>query len=124
MLGDRHAASRDGQGGHGGDVDAVQLVAAGAHHVDGLGTDGKRRRGSDHGVNESGHLVECFALGRDRREEARDEDSVHSTLEDLYQRGARFVAFERRSTHEGVENVERERTHGDVTQVASDIATR
>ena len=47
VLGDPHAAARDGERRHGRDVHRVQLVAAGADDVDRLGTDsegGRRRR--------------------------------------------------------------------------------
>ena len=57
-----------------------------------------------------------FALGGEGGEEARDEDTVDSTLENLRERGTRVVAFEVGASHEWIEDVVRKGIHGDVIQ--------
>jgi hypothetical protein len=67
VLGDPHPASSHHERRHGGDVDRMQLVAAGADYVDSVGADREGVGRRDHGVDESGHLVGGLSLGRERR---------------------------------------------------------
>ena len=111
VFGDRDPAARDGQRGHGRDVHAVELIAARANDVDHLGSNLKRGRRSDHGVDEPRHLVRRFALGGEGREDARNEYRVDATVENLGERPARRLSIEVVTTNQWVEDFESERLH-------------
>ena len=125
MLGHGHATTGDRERRHRRHVDAVQLIAAGSHDVDDVGSNSERGRGVDHCVDETRHLLRRFALGGEGGEEAGDENRVHASLENFAERETRLVAFEVGAAHQWVQYVEGKRVHREnPTKPSADIATR
>jgi hypothetical protein len=64
----------------------------------------------DHRVDESRHLVGRLPFRRERRQEARDQDTFYLTLQDLDEGRSGLRAFEVGAAHEWIQDVVRERS--------------
>ena len=73
MLDDGCAGACDDEGGHGGDVDGVLLVSAGADDVYGVGVDVNGFGFGDHAGCECAEFFGGFALGVQRGEEGCED---------------------------------------------------
>ena len=72
MLDHLGARLRRHQRRHGGDVDGVELVPAGAHDVELLAGNVYGLRVGKHGVDQAGELLHGLALGAEGNEESGD----------------------------------------------------
>ena len=68
MFNHRNSRCGDDDRRHGGNVDRLQTVSAGAHDIEDLAFDIDRKRMGNHGLSHASNLRRRFAFGSERRE--------------------------------------------------------